>query len=213
MSLYLDSAFPEDARHAFNIGLVSGITTNPSLVAQTNLPVVDVISQLCDVSKGIVFHQLVEDTPTRKWKEAERMASLRPGRVGLKIPCTYKNLAMAAGLVNSGYIVGITSIFSTAQVYLACQAGVQFILPYVDRSTRLLGDGIALVHQMRSVLDAEGVKTNIIAASIKSADEAIATLLAGAHHLTLPLKLIESMGNHALSDQAIEEFRQSIKKE
>jgi len=213
MSLYLDSAFPEDARHAFNIGLVSGITTNPTLVSQTNLPVVDVITQLCDVSKGIVFHQLVEDTPTRKWKEAERMAGLRPGRVGLKIPCTYKNLALAAGMVNSGYIVGVTAIYSSAQVYLACQAGAQFIIPYINRSTRLLGDGIALVHQMRAVIDAEAVKTQILAASIKSSDEAIATLLAGAHHLTLPLKLIESMGNHALSDQAIEDFRQSTKKE
>jgi transaldolase len=213
VSLYLDSAFPEDARHAFNIGLVCGITTNPTLVAQTNLPAMEVITQLCELSTGIVFYQLAEDTPTKKWKEAERVAGIRPGRVGLKIPCTYKNLALAAGLVNSGYIVGITAIFSPAQVYLACQAEAQFILPYVNRSTRLLGDGIALVRQMRSVIDAEGSKLQIIAASIKTPEEAISTLLAGAHHMTLPLKLIESMGNHPLSEQAIVDFRLSAKRE
>jgi len=209
MSLYLDSAFPQEARRAFAAGMVSGITTNPSLVTQTRRPVVDVITDLCEVSKGIVFHQLVEDTISARKKEAERMAAIWPGRVGLKIPCTYENLALAARLVSSGHIVGITAIFSAAQVYLACQAGAQYVLPYVNRSTRLLGDGVALVRQMRAVIDAAGSTTQIIAASLKTPDEAVATLLAGAHHLTLPLKLIESLGDHPLSDQAIEDFKQA----
>ncbi len=211
MSLYLDSAFPQDARRAFAAGLVSGITTNPTLMAQTKHTAVEVISQLCDLSSGIVFHQLAEETTTGRKKEAEQMAGIRRGRVGLKIPCTYENLALAAFLVRSGYIVGITAIFDTAQVYLACQAGVQYILPYVNRSTRLLGDGVGLVRGMRAVIEAEGCSTQIIAASIKTPEEAISTLLAGAHHLTLPLKLIESMGKHKLSDQAIEEFKPAAK--
>ncbi len=211
MSLYLDSAFPQEARRAFATGLVSGITTNPTLVAQTKRSAVEVITQLCDVSKGIVFHQLTEETLSGRKKEAEKMADIQPGRVGLKIPCTYENLALAAVLVRSGHIVGITAVFGLSQVYLACQAGAQYILPYVNRSTRLMGDGIGLVRQMRSVIDAEGANTQIIAASIKSPDEAISTLLAGAHHLTLPLKIIESMGSHRLSDQAIEEFRSAAK--
>lgn len=207
MSLYLDSAFPQEARRAFAAGLVSGITTNPTLMAQTKRPAEEVIAELCDLGKGTVFHQLAEETLAGRKKEAERMSAIRVRRVGLKIPCTYENLALAAKLVSQGYIVGITAIFSTAQVYLACQAGVQYILPYVNRSTRLLGDGSGLVRDMRSVIDAEGASTQIIAASIKTSEEAISTLLAGAHHLTLPLKLIESMGNHKFSDQAIEEFR------
>jgi transaldolase len=110
-----------------------------------------------------------------------------------------------------GYIVGITAIFSTPQVYLACQAGAQYILPYVNRSTRLLGDGISLVQQMRAVINVERSNTQIIAASIKTPEEAISTLLAGAHHLTLPIRLIESMGDHPLSDKAIEDFRLAAK--
>ncbi len=211
MSLYLDSAFPQEARRAFAAGMVSGVTTNPTLVAQTRRSAVEVITELCELSKGLVFHQLVEETLSARKKEAERMAAIWPGRVGLKIPCTYENLALAAKLVSSGYIVGVTAVFSSAQVYLACQAGAQFVLPYVNRSTRLLGDGVTLVHQMRSVIDAAGSPTQIIAASIKNTDEAVATLLAGAHHLTIPLKLIESLGNHPHSDQAIEDFKQVSK--
>ncbi len=206
MSLYLDSAFAEDARQAFGTGLVKGITTNPSLLAQTRRAAVEVIGELCDLSTGIVFYQLTETDPVGRKSEAIQMAGIRPGRVGLKIPCTYENLSLAAELIGLGYTVGITAIFSASQVYLACQAGAQYILPYVNRSTRLLGDGISLVHQMREVIDAEISNTQIIAASIKTPEEAISTLLAGAHHLTLPIRLIESMGDHPLSDKTIEEF-------
>ncbi len=207
MSLYLDSAEIEDARRAFHASLVKGITTNPKLIAQTRQSASEVLQALCDVSTGIVFHQLTDDTISGREQEAFRLAALRPGRIGLKIPCTYENLSLAYRLVGGGYVVGMTAIFSLAQVYLACQAGVQYVLPYINRSTRLLGDGIDLVRQMREVIDADHSPMQIIAASIKTSDEAIATLLAGAHHLTLPLSLIESMGQHALSDQAIDEFR------
>jgi len=212
VSLYLDSALADDAQRAFSAGLVKGITTNPSLVAQTRRPAKEVIAELCDLSTGIVFHQLTDENFARRKSEALQMAGIRPGRVGLKIPCTYENLSLANELVVLGYIVGITAIFSTPQVYLACQAGAQYILPYVNRSTRLLGDGISLVHQMRAVIDAGRSNTEIIAASIKTPDEAISTLLAGAHHLTLPIRIIEAMGDHLLSDQAIEEFGLAVKR-
>ena len=213
MSLYLDSAIAEDVRRAFDTGLVKGITTNPSLIAQTKRAAVEVIGELCDLSTGIVFYQLAETDRAGRKSEAIRMTGIRPGRVGLKIPCTYENLSLATELIGMGYIVGITAIFSTPQVFLACQAGAQYILPYVNRSTRLLGDGISLVHQMRAVIDSERSNTQIIAASVKTPEEAISTLLAGAHHLTLPIRLIESMGDHPLSDKAIEDFRLAAKQE
>jgi transaldolase len=213
MALFLDSAFADDARHAFATGLVKGITTNPSLIAKTHQPAIEVIAQLCNLSSGIVFHQLTAESLAEKREEAIKMAGVCPGRVGLKIPCTYENLSLAAELVKSGYAVGMTAIFNPSQVYLACQAGVQYVIPYVNRSTRLLGDGIELVRQMRAVIDGDAARTQILAASIKSPDEAISALLAGAHHLTLTLPIIESMGEHPLSYQAIEEFRTALKNE
>src|SRR4030066_1490807 len=210
MSLYLDSAFIEDARRAFKSGLVKGITTNPKLIAQTKRPASEVIAELSEISTGTVFYQLTAHTYSDRMREAISIAGLQPGSRGLKIPCTYENLSLASELVGMGYVVGITAIFSTQQTYLACQAGAQYILPYVNRSTRLLGDGISLVHQMREVIEAENAQTQIIAASIKTPEEAIFTLIAGAHHLTLPLSLIEMMGDHPLSTKTIEEFTTSI---
>jgi len=134
------------------------------------------------------------------------MLQLAPGRVGLKIPCTLDNLQLAADFAARGHPVGVTAIFSPAQVYLACEAGARFVLPYVNRSTRLLGDGPGLVRQMRAVIDALDSPLEIIAASLKSPQEAVETVLAGAHHLTLPLALIDAMAQHDLSYQAIEAF-------
>ena len=205
MTLYLDSALIDDARRAFALGFVGGITTNPTLMAKTGRPTEEVIATLCEICSGTVFHQLTAPTLAERNAEARRFAALRPN-VGLKIPCTPENLGLAARLANDGATVGITAIFSAAQVYLACEAGARYILPYVNRSTRLLGDGLALVREMRAVIDADSAPVEIIAASIKSPEEAVATVLAGAHHLTLPLSVIEAMGAHPLSEQAIEEF-------
>lgn len=134
------------------------------------------------------------------------MIALRPNQIGFKIPCTLENLKLGAKLTREHYTVGMTAIFSAAQVYLACEAGARYVLPYVNRSTRLLGDGLALIRQMRAVIDACGAAVEIIAASIKSPEEAVATLLAGAHHLTLPPDVIAAMGHHPLSERTIIEF-------
>lgn len=209
MTLYLDSASADDARKASALNFVGGITTNPATIAEIGKPSAAVIAGLCEIATGTVFYQLQATTLEDRVAEAEEMLAIAPGKVGLKIPCTVKNISLAADFAARGYTVGITAIFSPAQAFLACQAGARYILPYVNRSTRLLGDGVALVREMREVIDACASGTEIIAASIKSAEEAVATTLAGAHHLTLPLSLIETMGRHELSDQAIEDFARS----
>ncbi len=208
MALYLDSASVEDARRAMELGFVRGITTNPALMAKTGRYPQDVIGELCEICSGTVFYQLTAPTVAEREAEARRFAALRPN-VGLKIPCTLENLALAARLADEDFTVGLTAIFSAAQVYLACEAGARYVLPYVNRSTRLLGDGLALVREMRAVIDACPSPTEILAASVKSPEEAVATVRAGAHHLTLPLAVIEAMGVHPLSEQTIAEFAQA----
>ncbi len=204
--IFLDSASWEDAECAFATHLVSGITTNPALVAATGRPDAEVIADLCDASTGLVFYQVSGSDLAARAEDGESMQLIRLGRVGLKIPCTLENLTLAARLVKEGATVGITAIFSAAQARLAAEIGAHYILPYVNRSTRLLGDGPALVRDMRAVIDGLGARTEIIAASIKSPSEAVDTLLAGAHHLTLPWPLIQSMAHHDLSERAIADF-------
>jgi len=205
MTLFLDTASLDDARAAVRLGFVTGVTTNPTLLRRANVPPKQVIAGLCELGFARVFYQLAAPTPHEMESEAREMLAIDPA-VGLKIPCTTENLALAARLAGEVAPIGITAIFSPAQVYLAAQVGAHYVLPYVSRSTRLLGDGPSLVRAMRAVIDATGVRMTIIAASIKSPDEAVQALLAGAHHLTLPLALIEEMGEHPLSRAAIEEF-------
>jgi transaldolase len=209
MALYLDSASLDDARQSAALGYVAGITTNPSLMAASGRAPADVIAGLCDVHPGMVFYQPVAADVAAREAEVRRIAGLRPGRVGIKLPSTPDNFALAARLAVEGFTVGMTTIFSPAQALVACQVGARYVLPYVNRSTRLLGDGPGLVREMRAVIDADGSAVQILAASIKSPAEAVDTVLAGAHSLTLPLALIAELGHHELSERAIAEFAAS----
>ncbi|RPJ52475.1 MAG: transaldolase [Chloroflexi bacterium] len=219
MTLFLDSASVEDASRAAQLGFVSGITTNPGLIARVlgekargRTPMqntLEAVTALCDVFPGVVMAQLTASTPEGREEEARVYIKSRPGQVGLKIPSLPENFALARRFAVEGIRVGMTTIFSPGQVYLACEAGAAIVFPYVNRSTRLLGDGFAIVRQMRAVVDALGSPAQILAASIKTPQEAVDTILAGAHGLTLPLELMLSLGQHPLSDQSIDEFNQN----
>jgi transaldolase len=212
MTLFLDSAFVDDAREAAALGFVTGITTNPTLVARVlNADArlktrEDLIAALCDVFPGTVMVQLAAATAREREAEGKMLVNLRPGQVGLKIPSTMDNFPLARRFAAEGHTVGMTAIFGPEQVYLACEAGAKCIFPYVNRSTRLLGDGLGLVRRMRAVIDALESPLRILAASVKTTEEAVDTILAGAHGLTLPLDVMLAMGHHPLSEQTIEEF-------
>jgi transaldolase len=182
MSLLLDSALAQDARQAMALGFITGITTNPSLMAQVNRPAEEVIAEIADICPGIVFYQLIAPTVAEREAEARRFLAMRKN-IGLKIACTTENLALAHEFASEGVTVGVTAIYSVAQCYLA------------------------LVEKMRAVTDAHDGPTEVLVASLKSPAEVVDAVLAGAQHVTIPLALIREMGNHLLSDQAIEEFR------
>jgi transaldolase len=205
--MFLDSASIDDARTAAALGFVRGATTNPALAAEAGRPAAEIVHDLCAVLPGTVFYQLTADTPEAREVEAREVVARAPDRVGLKIPCTLDNLALATRLAGEGFVVGVTAVFSAAQVALASEAGARYVLPYVNRSTRLQGHGPTLIAEMRAVIDALESPTRIVAASVKTPDEAVATLLSGAHHLTLPLAVLRAMAEHALSRQAIDAFR------
>jgi transaldolase len=210
MSLLLDSASADDARQAMSLGFITGITTNPTLMAKIAHKPEEVIAELAAICPGTVFYQLTAASVAEREAEARRFLALRKN-VGLKIPCTTENLALAARLVREGSTVAMTAIFSAAQCYLACQTGVHYAIPYVNRSTRLQGDGLALVESMRDVIEACDSATEILVASLKTPAEVVESVIAGAHHVTIPLALIQDMGNHPLSDQAILEFSRVVR--
>lgn len=210
MSLFLDSALTSDAKTAMSLGFIAGITTNPNLLVQIDRDPADVITELADICPGPVFYQLTAPTLATRETEARRFLSLRPN-VGLKIPMTSENLTLAAKLTKEGVEVGMTASYSPAQTYLTCEAGISYSIAYVNRSTRLQGDGLALVKQMRTVVDACDTQTTVMVASLKSPNEVVQALLAGAQHVTIPLALLMEMGNHPLSEQTIVEFAKAVR--
>jgi transaldolase len=205
MAIFLDSANLDDTRQAMALGFVVGITTNPTIIAREQRPTHDVIRDLTQMCSGTIFHQLTVASLDEMCAEAERFHAIAPERVGLKVPCTLTGLALVARL-SSRMTCAVTTIFSPAQVMLACEAGARYVIPYVNRSTRLLGDGLALVAQMAEVCERAGRGTEVMAASLKSVDEVVAATLHGARHITAPWAILQAMAEHPLSQQAIAEF-------
>lgn len=206
MAVYLDSADINDAHRAQALGFVAAVTTNPTLIAKTGRPGLDVLRELVDVFDKHVFYQVTAGTVQARLDQAWEAHDIRPGRVVIKIPATTENLPVVAELTAGGIECLLTAVASPAQVYLAAQVDARYVAPYVSRLTHHLGDGIAIVRDMARIL--AGTETEIVAASLKSVEEAVAVLLAGAHHVTLPLDLILTMGEHELTRQAVAQFNE-----
>jgi transaldolase len=211
MALFLNSASIQDAQQAAGLGFIWGATTDPLLMAQAGREPADVIADLCQLLSGTVFYQLTAPTLAEREAEAHRLFEIEPAQVGLKIPCTTENLGLLAHLTDQGITCGVTAVFSPYQAYLACEAGAHYILPHVDRSTRLQGHGPGLVSDILTMMEAADTGAELLAIGVNTPGEVVETVLAGAHHLSLPLDLILSLGEHPLSQQFIAEFDQALK--
>ncbi|MGC8874165.1 MAG: transaldolase family protein [Chloroflexia bacterium] len=205
MALYLDSAQVEEVRQAIAWGFVTGVTTNPKLMAQAGRPAEEVVSEICRLCPGPVFYQPVATEPFALEEEGRHFSALSPAQIVLKIPASLENFAILARLAPE-IPCAATAVFSPGQAYLAAEAGARYVIPYVNRMTRYSGRGIALVAEIAEVLRATGRRTELLAASLREVDEVLACLSAGAHHVTLPFTLIREMAAHPLSEQAIAEF-------
>lgn len=202
--LLLDSAIADEARRAASLGYVQGATTNPTLIARSGQPAPKVVQTLLDALPGPVFYQPVADTVDGICAEGRRIVALAPDRVVLKLPCTAAGLAAGAAL-RAELTFGVTAVFTPAQALVAVAVGARYLLPYLNRLTRMVGDGVAVIRQLAAVAGA----AELVVASIKSPDEAVAAVLAGAQHLTLPLAVLEALPMSPLTDLAMDEFRRA----
>ena len=209
MAIFVDSADPDDARRAQALGFVGAVTTNPSLVAKVGRPALELLHELLEIFDGPVFYQVTAETVAGRADQAWEAYRVAPQRVVVKIPAASENLPLAKELAAAGMMTCVTAVCSAAQAYLAAQVQARYVAPYVNRLTRQLGDGVAVVRDMAAIL--RGTQTEILAASLKAVQEAEAALLAGAHHITVPLDLIVAMGEHEFSQQAIAEFDAAVR--
>ncbi|MEO3703589.1 transaldolase family protein [Trichormus azollae] len=206
MALYLDSAIASEAEIVQHWGWVKGITTNPTLLAQADTPPETTLKTLGSLTSGPVYYQLLSADKKSMISEGIKAFTILGSQTILKIPATPLGFEVVATL-SQEITCSVTGIYSPAQATVAREAGAKIAIAYVNRAKRLLGDGIALValvQDIATVLKGSGVE--ILAASIKSPEEAAASIQAGADHLTLPLAMLQAIATHELSHQTVADF-------
>jgi transaldolase len=202
MAIFIDSALIKEVEAARSLGWVRGVTTNPLLLARTGCDVRTVLSELAHLGIGSVFYQLVSPTLDGMHQEMKQAAKLVGPALVLKIPPSQIGFQFVNKCVD--YPCCITAVYSPAQAMIARETRARYVALYVNRATRLMGDGFQLVRDVAEIL--KNSNTEIIAASIKSSEEACASLAAGAHHLALPYEVLTGLITHPLSEQAMAEF-------
>jgi transaldolase len=202
MTIYIDSALVNEVAAARSLGWVGGVTTNPILLANTSREPQTVLMELAHLKIGPVFYQLVSRTLEGMHREMGMAAEILGSALVLKVPPTENGFRFVAQCTD--FPCCVTAIYSPAQALVAREAKAAFAAVYVNRATRLLGDGIQQVREIAGVL--KNSSTEIIAASVKSAEEACSSISAGAHHLTLPYEVLSTLMAHPLTEQTIAEF-------
>lgn len=207
--LFLDSALLDDAERAGRAGWVTGITTNPSLMAATGREWHDQLPLLLAAfESGPVFVQPPDAADAET--AVRRALSLAPSRVVAKLPAQARLFDLGARLAGEGISVAFTAVYTAAQAVVAACAGAEWVIPYVDRAERLRPGG-DVVTEMRAALDALGAPTRLLAASIKSPDQAVQAFRDGAHAVSAPLDVLIAMTHDPLTDEAAAEFRRAAR--
>lgn len=202
--LVLDSASVEDAAAAARLGVISAITTNPTLLAREGGSARERIAALLDAFPGPLFFQPLSVEPARVRDQLAWFAG--EPRVIPKVPAVPDMYALAAEITSGGGRCAFTAVYSPGQAVAAAAAGAGWVIPYVNRAKRLLEDGAGLVGRLVEVLSRVPDAPAIIAASIKSAEEAVEAIAAGADAVSAPLEVLTSLMEHPLTASAVEDF-------
>lgn len=205
MKFYLDTGNVEEIKRIVKLGLVDGVTTNPSLIAREGRVFKDVIKEITSIVSGPVSAEVIALDAEGMLKEAREIAEWAPNVV-IKIPMTEAGLEATHQLAKEGIKTNVTLIFSVAQGLMAAKAGATYISPFVGRLDDIGVDGMKLVRELRQILDFYHLPTEIIAASIRSLEHVEAAALAGAHIATIPGSLLPQLWKHPLTDIGIERF-------
>lgn len=208
MQLLIDSAIIEEVRQAAEWGWVRSATTNPTLLAQSNLPPAETLKEMQNILSGNIFYQLTGNDLTCMQAEAEDAFDILGEKLVLKIPATPLGFRVTAQL-SKKYPCAVTSIFTASQAMVAHNAGARYALYYHNRAKRLLpdGQGQRLPAELVSVLD--GTDTQVVAASLKTPEELVEARLAGVTMLSTKFEVLALMPQHELSEQAVQEFKAS----
>lgn len=205
MKIFMDTANVDEIREFADMGIVYGVTTNPSLIAKSGRSQADVIPEICSLIPGPVSAEVISLDCAGMLEEAHKLVKIAENVV-IKIPCTAEGLKAVKVLSSEGIRVNVTLIFSLPQALLAARAGAAYVSPFVGRLDDIGEDGVQLVADIVDVFRNFDIKTEVIAASIRSLGHVNAVMLAGCDIETIPTKVLRAMLVHPLTDKGIEKF-------
>ncbi|SFX62657.1 transaldolase [Thermoactinomyces sp. DSM 45891] len=205
MKFFLDTAVVEEIREVHSLGLLSGVTTNPSLIASSGRVFEEVLAEITSFVKGPVSGEVMSPNHEGMIEEGERLAKIAPN-LNVKLPMTLEGLKAVRHFANKGIQTNVTLIFSANQALMAARAGATFVSPFLGRLDDISYDGVELIQQIRDIFDIHGLDTQIIAASVRHPIHVTQAALAGADIATLPYKILTQMVNHPLTTQGIAKF-------
>ena len=211
MKLFIDTANVDEIRWAEELGIISGVTTNPSLVAKEGRDFLTVIGEITEIVDGPISAEVVSETVSGMVEEAKKLSAIHKNIV-IKIPMTEDGLCVVKRLAKLGIRTNVTLIFSAAQALLAARAGASFVSPFIGRLDDVDFDGSGVVGDIAEIFALHGIKTEIIAASVRGPRDVTDAALSGAHIATVPTKVLHQMVKHPLTDSGIEKFMADWKK-
>jgi transaldolase len=205
MKFFIDTANLEEIKNAASLGILDGVTTNPTLISRENGDPISIFKAICEIVDGPVSAEVVSLDSEGMVKEAKELAKLHKNIV-VKIPMTTEGLQAVKKLAEDHIRTNVTLIFTPIQALLAARAGASYVSPFVGRLDDIASSGMEIVAQIRQIYDNYGIDTEIIVASIRNPMHVLDAALIGADISTIPYKVIEQLSKHPLTDKGIKQF-------
>jgi len=205
MKFFVDSADVAAIAELADLGMVDGVTTNPSLILKSGRDILEVTREICSIVAGPVSAEVVALTAPEMIAEGRKLAAIAPN-IAVKVPLTWDGLKTCKVLSGEGFMVNVTLCFSANQALLAAKAGATFISPFIGRLDDINLDGLDLIGDIRTIYDNYDFKTQILAASIRTPNHVKDCALIGADVITAPPAVIKALATHVLTDKGLEQF-------
>ena len=205
MKFFIDTANLEEIKKAVDMGMVDGVTTNPSLIARDNKPFVEIIKEICKIVDGPISAEVIALDAEGMVREGRELAAIHSNIV-IKIPMTTEGLKAVKTLADEKIRTNVTLIFSASQALMAAKAGASYASPFVGRLDDISQNGMDLVSDIMNIYDNYGYATEVIVASIRNPIHVVDAALLGAHIATIPFKVIAQLARHPLTDLGMEQF-------
>lgn len=211
MKFFVDTAEIDQIKELNELGMVDGVTTNPSLIAKSGRDILEVTKEICSIVSGPVSAEVTALKADEMIAEGRKLAKIAPN-IAVKVPLTWDGLKACKVLSDEGNMVNVTLCFSANQALLAAKAGATFISPFVGRLDDINLDGLDLIADIRQIYDNYGFNTQILAASIRSVNHMSECAKIGADVATAPASVIKAMASHVLTDKGLAGFLADIEK-